>query len=258
MKQRILNNMHKLIFSAALAGLIGLAHPAAAQSNAKDAAEEKPASGDWSREITRVRHGHLIGNPNAEAKLTAFISYTCSHCATFAKEGETLLLLAYVPSGKVSLEVRHLLRDPVDLTAAMLTQCGDAENFPLNHSAMMHGQDKWMETAQKATQAQRARWQYGAPAKRRRAIASDLGFYDLMKRRGYDRIELDQCLADDEKAAQLAQTSQGDAQEFAIASTPSFLLDGAMMDGVHGWRGLQPALDQYFVSPNLGEYDDRR
>jgi hypothetical protein len=42
----------------------------------------------------------------------------------FTREADDRIKLAYVTPGNVSLEVRHLIRDPVDLTAVMLANCG--------------------------------------------------------------------------------------------------------------------------------------
>ena len=70
---------------------------------------------NWAVTVTETQGGHLIGNPQAETKLAEYISYTCGHCAHFAQEGDPVLKMIYVRSGKVSVEIRHLLRDPVDL-----------------------------------------------------------------------------------------------------------------------------------------------
>src|SRR5690606_21768616 len=90
------------------------------------------ASGNWVGTVAETDGGHRIGNPEAKVKVAEFVSYTCPHCAAFAREGEPPLQLAYVAPGSVSLEVRHLIRDPVDLAAAMLTNCGPASKFPQN------------------------------------------------------------------------------------------------------------------------------
>src|SRR6476469_2811308 len=82
---------------------------------------------NWNAVVSRTTHdSYVLGNPNAKLKLVAFISYTCPHCAAFDKEAEAPLRLTLIGTGKGSLEVRSFLRDPVDLTVAMLTHCGPA------------------------------------------------------------------------------------------------------------------------------------
>ena len=201
---------------------------------------------NWLVTIAENDNGHVLGNPQARTRLVEYMSYTCSHCADFAREGEGAVKMVYVPTGKVSFEIRHLLRDPIDLTAAMLTHCGEAQKFPANHTAIMHKQAEWIKAARATTQAQRARWQFGSNASRRQAIASDLGFYDIMENRGYSRVELNRCLADDIKANALAETSARDIAAHDLKGTPTFLINGKVLDGVYSWPELQPALDARF------------
>ena len=199
---------------------------------------------NWSAMVDDDDNGHLLGNPEAKTRLVEYMSYTCSHCAEFARTGDAAIRMMLIPRGKISYEIRHLLRDPVDLTAALLTHCGNAEKFIGNHEAILSRQDEWLERARKATQAQRTRWSFGTNAARFRAIASDLGFYDIMENRGYDRPELDRCLADEPKATALAETSQRDIADFKLQGTPSFVLDGTLLDGVYDWKALAPMLDK--------------
>ena len=151
------------------------------------------AGGNWLATVAATDGGHRIGNPDAKVKLTEFVSYTCPHCAAFTRESEGVLKVGYIQPGNVSVEVRHLIRDPVDLTVAMLVNCGPTDKFPGNHDAFMLGQDEWIAPLAKMTAAQRQRWTTGDGASRRRAIASDFHLYEIMERRGYSRAEVDRC-----------------------------------------------------------------
>ena len=185
--------------------------------------------------------GHAIGNPAAKIKLTEFVSYTCPHCGHFAQESNALDV--YVASGKVQLDVRHVVRDPVDLTAAMLANCGPAAKFPRNHAALILSQPKWLPVAQAATAGQKARWFQGSGAARRRAIASDLKFYDTMIGRGYERVALDKCLSDEALAKRLADQSAADDKKWGYPATPTFAINGTMLAGTSTWPVLQLQLD---------------
>lgn len=204
------------------------------------------ATQNWATTVARVQTAHVIGNPQAPSVVTEYISYTCPHCATFVKEGEDSLKLGYVATGKVKLEVRHLLRDPVDLTAAMLAHCGAAAKFPLNHSAFMRAQDQWLPKMASASEAQRQRWSTGDMVARRKAIASDLGFYAIMERRGYTRVQADQCLANTALATQMAEQAQADWKIPGIGGTPAFAIDGNVLAGTHSWQALRTQLEVRF------------
>lgn len=213
------------------------------KSGTKPKSAAVPAQ-NWSATVEARDSGHVLGNPDAPTKLVEYMSYTCSHCAEFARTGEPVVKLFLVPKGNVSFEIRHLLRDPIDLTAALLTHCGETDKFLGNHEAIMSRQESWMAISRKATQAQRTRWSFGTNAARWRAIASDLGFYDIMEDRGYSRAALDKCLSDEAKANTLADTSARDAGTFNIPGTPSFVLDGALLEGVHSWEALKPVVEK--------------
>lgn len=237
-------HVRKLVAPALLTIAATLAIGASAQSAPKPA---KPApNGSWNAVVVENGGGHRMGNPDAAGKLIEFMSYTCSHCATFARTGDGAIKLLYVPTGKVSYEIRHMVRDPVDLTATLATHCGDPKKFFGNHEAIISRQSDWMAKAQSLTQAQQARWSFGSFGARAQAIASDLDFYDIMEARGYSRTQLNQCLTDEANARSIAQRSGEDTATYKLAGTPSFVLDGKTLEGVHNWAALQPLLDRYF------------
>lgn len=83
-----------------------------------------PGPRDWTQTTTRLPTGtYLIGNPAASVKLVEYASYTCPHCAAFAAESAPVLHDRFVRDGSVSLEYRHLIRDGLDLGAAILARC---------------------------------------------------------------------------------------------------------------------------------------
>ena len=74
---------------------------------------------NWDATYSATDGGQLQGNPQASTRLTTFVSYTCPHCANFETQAEGPLRLAYVQTGRVAVEVRHVIRNPVDLAAAL-------------------------------------------------------------------------------------------------------------------------------------------
>ena len=221
---------------------LALARRALAGIAAMAATAALAAAPNWLTTVDTAGGGHKIGNPAAPVKLTEFVSYTCPHCAHFAKDSGGAMD-AYVASGKVQVDVRHVVRDAVDLTATMLANCGPAASFPRNHKTLMLSQDKWLPVTTRATAAQKARWFNGPGPARRRAIASDLGFYPIMLARGYDRPALDRCLSDEALAKRLADQSTADDAKWNVKGTPSFAINGSLLAATHSWDVLQPQLD---------------
>ena len=94
--------------------------------------------------------------------------------------------------------------------------------------------------------AQQALWTGPNRLQARQSMAQALGFYDMMATRGYERTELDRCLADNARAQQLQVNTTADFTDFGIRGTPSFALNGKTLDGVHSWQALAPQLNAQF------------
>ena len=207
------------------------------------AAQTKPAARNWNTTVTVTPDGHhVLGNPAAKVRLTQFVSYTCPHCADFEAQADAQLRLSFVATGKGAVEVRNFVRDPVDLTAALLTNCGPASKFFLNHTAFLRSQDKWIGPLANPSPAQRARWTSGTFAQRTRAIATDFKFYPIMASRGYTRQQIDKCLADEALANRLAAQTHEAQNKLSVSGTPSFAIDGDLLAGTHSWAALRPQL----------------
>jgi protein-disulfide isomerase len=199
--------------------------------------------GNWNATVTQGSDGaYTLGNPAAKVKLTEYVSYTCPHCAHFHKEADPLLRLSYVPQGKVSVRVEQVLRNPIDLTVAMLTNCGDTRTFFTRHNAFMAGQEKWLAKYDDFTPAQTARWTSGSVPDRLRAIASDFDFYTIVAHWSTSRAQADKCLGD---AAVLKRvTAQTEAASaLGVDSTPSFAINGQVQADTHDWQTLKSQID---------------
>lgn len=198
---------------------------------------------NWNLAVAVAPDGaHVLGNPNAAIKLTEYASYTCPHCAEFAKQAEAVLRIGYIRSGKVSWEVKHVLRDPIDLTAAMLVNCGTKDKFFLNNAMFFSKQSVWIRPLTTSTPAQQVRWRGTDLGARNRAIASDFHFYDIMASRGYDRTTVDRCLVDQAMAKRLVAQSEAGAR-IGVTGTPMFAIGGDLLAGTYQWSVLQPQLD---------------
>ena len=202
--------------------------------------------GNWSAAVQRTERGHVIGNPDADTRLIEFVSYTCSHCAQFAVEGDPAIDLTLLTPGKIAVEVRPVIRNALDLTLSLLAQCGDPAGFKERHRAFMYSQSAWMAKARNAPQSQQAIWARADKASRMNA-ASALGLADMLVQRGQSIAEVNACVMDDVAAQKLVDSGSADRLEFAIAGTPSFALDGKLLVDVHDWTTLYPVLSERFA-----------
>ena len=239
-------------FAVLLLALLALAAPGALPARSGGATAPHPGP-HWAADLPhgagaalRVAltpaGGHVIGSPDAKLKVVEYMSYTCPHCAHFEVEGMPALRLGYIVQGKVSLEVRHLLRDGVDATVAQLTNCVPPARFLAFHDDMLVHQDTWMAPALHASEAQQERWSQGDNMARMRAIAGDLHLYDYAERHGLGRAAADRCFADKALSGRLvAQTTA--AVKAGIAGTPGFMIGDLPLADTFSWVALQPQID---------------
>lgn len=197
---------------------------------------------NWANMVTLSKEGaYVIGNPAAKTRLVEYVSYTCPHCAHFVAEGTAPLKAGWVSKGLIAVEIRNLVRDRYDFTAALLARCGGAAKFPSNHEALFAAQSDWIAKVQ-AYESQPSTLPADAkPAAVMSEIADKTGMIALMAKRGVTPTQSRVCLAD-QKAFDLviAMTKRGLEQD-QVKGTPSFLLNGRLTD-VYDWAGLQPLL----------------
>ena len=73
-----------------------------------------------------------------------------TYAAFIDRWGEPALELVLLMPGKISLEVRPVIRNALDLTVTLLAQCGDPSGFKSRHQALMLAQADWLGKARTA------------------------------------------------------------------------------------------------------------
>lgn len=183
--------------------------------------------------------GFVIGNPDAPLKLVEFASHTCPACANFSQQAAEPLN-EYVNTGVLSYEIRNLVRDPVDLTIAVLARCGDPGVFhPLADEAWANF-DEVMGAVQARSDAISAAAQAN-PDRRFQAIAQASGLLDFFTARGVSSEQAMACLGDNDRIQQIADNSDEQAKKLNVNGTPTFFLNGGRLEGSN-WKAVEPIL----------------
>lgn len=186
--------------------------------------------------------GFLIGNPDAPIKVVEYASHTCGACAYFSENGSAPLQQDYVDTGRVSYEIRPLLRDPLDVTISTLAQCGSPESF---HAL---ADQAWAELPQfgEAMQANQAAYEVAmsGPAEQRFvSLAQAAGLIDFFAARGISADQARSCLTDTAAIEALADKSRTVADAAGVSGTPTFFVNGQRVDA-NQWQALEPILQR--------------
>lgn len=195
---------------------------------------------DWSTHVVQSPMGaYLIGNPAAKVRLVEYLSYTCGHCAEFVAESKIPLKDGYVRRGSVRIEVRHAVRDPLDMAAALLARCAGPQDFSGATDAIFADQQSWLRIGSQWWRANEAALQSRPELARLKAVAEASGLSPLMRARGMSQARIDQCFANPTDLNRL--TTMAEASWKVIKGTPTFVINGKTGGGGH-WETLEPEL----------------
>jgi protein-disulfide isomerase len=200
---------------------------------------------DWTKSVTVTPEGaFVLGNPKAKVRLVEYLSMTCSHCAHFTGEAMTPLTDKYVRSGQVSVEIRHAIRDSLDIAATLLVRCNGARQFFANEQAILAGQDAWVADAVAYDTANP-----GATAKlpindALVTLAHSAGLDRIMAGRGVNAGRAKACLSNKAEQDRLAAMAKEAWATRQIQGTPAFLINGNLVEGVSSWATLEPKLQE--------------
>ncbi|WP_158965673.1 DsbA family protein [Chachezhania sediminis] len=165
----------------------------------------------------------VLGDPDAPVEMIEYASFTCPHCATFNTGPLKQLKKDYVDTGKVKLVYRDVYFDRFGLWAAMVARCGGPEKFFGISDMIYENQAQWTRA--------------GDPV----AIVGELRKFGKIA--GVTDEQLDVCLNDAAKAQALVEWYQKNATEDGITGTPSFIIDGEMVEN-QPYDDLKVVLDE--------------
>lgn len=228
----------------AIAGCNSKQGDAATNAPVKVAKVTAPKGGDWSQLVSpTAAGGFIMGNPNAKVKLLEFGSMTCPHCREFDEKGVPLLISKYVKTGQVSWEFRNYVRDGFDVAASLIARCNGAKGFfPLTR-ALYKDQPNWVGKIQSASENQLKAMQDLPPSKQFVALAGVAGLQQWAAARGLAPAKANQCLGNSHSVDQLVQMASDTTTQFPdFQGTPTFVINGTMLDKTATWDALKPQL----------------
>ena len=201
-----------------------------------------PAGTQWTDKVEKTAEGGFrMGNPDAPIKLIEYGSRTCGHCAAFATTGMEPLK-AQISTGKVSFEFRDFLLNPIDLGAALLGQCAGPGPFFAIMDQMYEQQATLLQGGPKEGDPFFQQVEAMAPAQRTAALAERYGYLAFVQQRGVPEAKARQCLADQGAIDALVKGNEAAQKEYNIPGTPTFILNGKVLENTGTWPQVEAAL----------------
>lgn len=206
------------------------------------AAKPAPAGKPWVEVIAATpENGYRMGNPDAPLKLIEYGSRACPYCAKFDAEGFPALKSGLIAAGKLSYEFRdYPIHGALDLAPILLGHCVSTEAFFPMLDQMMASQQSLLanvETVGKEAQAVQS-----DPQKVAALFAERLGYIDFVKARGVPEDKARACLADKARLDRVAADYEKANQQYNVRGTPTFILNGKVVEEVFDWAKLEPVL----------------
>lgn len=201
------------------------------------------AARDWTTTVVQTPEGGFrMGNPDAKVKLVEFASFTCSHCRDFHNAGSEPLKTGFVKTGQVSYEYRPFMLNVYDFTAATLAMCEGPDRFFFWANQLYTAHEAWIEPFTKLTDADIEPLKALAPNQQVKGLATAGKLDQFAKTRGLPGAKFDACFGDQKTFEALQARQNAAVSQFNIQGTPTFVLNGAKLDGVTTWEQLEPKI----------------
>ena len=192
---------------------------------------------DWTKRVTQTPQGaFVLGNPAAKTRLVEYVSYTCDHCAHFSNEASAPLKSRFVANGSTAIEVRHAVRDPIDLAATVLARCAGPSRFFAAHEKLFATQGQWFGAGVRYAQSNKDALEKASGPQRVQMLAKASGLGAIV---GLNDAQVNACLADAAQQRPVMAMTQEAWQTRSIPGTPHFLINGQSVPNVTSWAALE-------------------
>ena len=152
----------------------------------------------------------VIGNESAPITIIEYASLSCSHCADFHTNTLETLKEEYIDSGKVRFVFRDFPFNYPALLGSMVLRCIPEDVRYDYMNALFQLQTNWVDKESTKTTQE---------------------LFKIMQSGGMTKEEFDTCITNVDLENKILQGVIGAQSEFNIQSTPSFLVNGILVEG---------------------------
>ncbi len=165
----------------------------------------------------------VIGKINAPVTIIEYASLSCSHCADFHINTLGELKKEYVDTGKAKIVFRNFPYNYPALLGSMVLQCipNDVRYDYMN--ALFQLQPNWVVRENEKTIQE---------------------LFKIMQSGGMTKEEFDSCISNRELETKILQVVINAQNEYNIRSTPSFLINGILVEGNKSIKEFRQIIDK--------------
>ena len=163
---------------------------------------------------------YIMGDAKAPVTIIEYASLTCPHCANFHVNILPKLKKSYIDTGKARLVYRDFPLDRLALSGSMMARCAGRERYFGFIDTMFRKQESWRA------------------AKDQLKALARIGLLG-----GISQTEFDACLKDKAVEDQVMKMRLDAQNDFAIDSTPSFIINGKKYSGVVDFARFEKILE---------------
>lgn len=153
-----------------------------------------------------------LGNPDASVVVVEYSSFTCPHCATFNQGVFRQIKETFIDTDQILFLKREVYFDRYGLWAGMVARCGGGTRYHGMVELIYDTQSSWAGSNDPAVVAENLR--------------------RLGRQAGMSNDDIDACLNDADKALELTEFYQANAETYGIRSTPSFVINGELFSNM--------------------------
>lgn len=163
----------------------------------------------------------VLGKADAPITIVEYASTTCPHCATFHKGTLPEVKKNWIETGKAKLIYRDFPTGPAGLSigASMIAHCAGPERYFGVLGLIMEGQDKWMRSDNPLDVLKK-----------------------MVRLAGMTGDDVDACLKRQDLANAIQSRAQDGGKKHGVQSTPSFLINGKLVEGALPYAEFDKAL----------------
>ena len=180
-----------------------------------------PISANTVLEVTE--DDFVVGDKNAPVTIIEYASLSCSHCADFHNNTLEDLIKEYVDTGKARIVFRDFPFNYPALLGSMVLRCIPEDVRYDYMNALFQLQQKWVV---------------------RENAKSTQELYKIMQSGGMTKEEFETCTNNVELENTILQALIAAQNEFNIQSTPSFLINGNLVEGNKSIKEFRQIIDK--------------